>query len=197
MIKYLMILFSVVLCYSDYTLHVVDEPKYGEVSVYGTSLYYSAPITDIILLDSFSIYAENTLKSDVTYQYVLIMPISKSKLYAIYHLDPYDLFTDPISFYSNDEIFIVILSDHRFLDNSLGSVKIYDAVGNKLTNEIPMRVSKTTNGQWALYTMWDKINLNGRLVASGAYIAIVRAKLIFNDKKEEIINTRKMIKVEK
>ena len=76
----------------------------------------------------------------------------------------------------------IVLETYRplKLDKCFGRIDIFDAIGNKVADNVPMMYVMTTNGTYAGVGTWDGRNQNGRIVGAGAYVAIISATVYYN-----------------
>jgi hypothetical protein len=62
-----------------------------------------------------------------------------------------------------------------------GSVRIFDQVGNAVSDEFEMQFMELERGIMAGVAVWDVHNQSGRVVAPKAYVAIINIRLVLED----------------
>jgi hypothetical protein len=164
-------------------------------------------------VDSFSLRAVDIAgnEGDENILYVLILPKLEMQIYIVPNpmeiignnvKDIYKSFDDEfnISAYNlGKQGSVLLLLFDRDIDvyNSKGRVKIFDAVGNTVTDYINVTFGYSSNNTPMGVCIWDGRNTNGRIVSPNSYLAYIEiyvtAKVFVDDGINEINTSYKKL----
>lgn len=191
----------------EYTLKVVTTPTLGDVDVLDSSINYSHTDTNDITratLDSMTIMAIDDAgnTSDDTKLYILIVPKFEMELYIV--PNPMEVvggnvkeftssFSDRfnISMYGMDNkgAAIILLFDREIDEyQSTGRIRVFDAVGNSITNYIPIQFGTNTDGQDIGVCVWNGRNTANRIVGPSSYVVYIEVHIVAQIETDDGIN---------
>jgi hypothetical protein len=82
------------------------------------------------------------------------------------------------------------------LEIQSGNVRIFDQIGNAVSEQMPMNFVVSNKGAVSGVAVWDAKNEKGRNVGAGTYLAVVNVSMVFYDRSSRVERSyRKMIQV--
>ncbi len=197
--KYLLLLLIIVyfgVC-DEHTLNITQSPTLGDVIAYDSTLSYTHTDTNDIqrsTLDSFTLVAIDNAGniSNNTKLYVLIVPKLEMQTYIV--PNPLEIVGNNVkdfipSFNSNFNISIygmenkgsavVLIFDRKINEyESNGRIRVLDAVGNVITDYLPIHFGTNSNGQSIGVCVWNGRNLYDRVVGPASYVVYIEVHVV-------------------
>jgi len=207
--KYLVLILMMIyvgVC-DEYTLRVSDNPTLGVVTIHDSDINYAHTDTNDVVtatLDSFSLIATDMggNNSENTQLYVLIIPKLSMHLYIVpnpmeivgHNVKKFSTSFDEnfnISMYGmdNEGSAVVLLFDRDINPyESTGRIRIFDAVGNMITDYMPIHFGKNQQGQSVGVCVWNGRNIYGRVVGPASYVVYVEVHVVADMIIDDAIN---------